>query len=237
MTAVHAARWLREATADLTPGLPVAHVYRPLEYAWQVHQAYLEAYGSGRKRALLVGMNPGPWGMGQNGIPFGTISVVRDWLALGGNAIDQPARPIAKRPIQGWDCRREEVSGKRLWGFLRERYGTPSAALEDLLVVNHCPLLMFDATGKNVTPDKLRAADRNELLAVCDEGLERLSNAVGAEVLIGVGAYAEKRCQGIAAGRRVMRIPHPSPASPLANRNGGADWRKAVGEVFDKAGL
>ena len=47
------------------------YIYNPLEYAWQMHEAYLSRFVSRPTRTLLLGMNPGPFGMAQNGVPFG----------------------------------------------------------------------------------------------------------------------------------------------------------------------
>lgn len=237
--AVDAARWLREATRDLEPGPPVAVTYHPLVYAWGPHKAYLERFAGERKKALIVGMNPGPWGMGQNGVPFGERELVGEWLGLGGIPVGRPDHEHPKRPCTGWECTRSEASGKRLWGYLRELYGTPERALRDLLIVNHCPLLMYSETGTNITPDKLRKADRDTILGICDEGLLRMVDALRPDTLIGVGKYAEARCQEIAAERdvAVTHILHPSPASPLANREGGAYWKSETTAVFEKVGL
>ena len=77
---------------------PVTHVYNPLDYAWAPHQAYLDAFGEGRGRVLLLGMNPGPFGMGQTGVPFGDVAMVRDWLGIAGE-VNKPANEHPKRPV------------------------------------------------------------------------------------------------------------------------------------------
>ncbi len=237
--AVAAAAWLRDAIETVDVGDKVAVTYNPLRYAWAPHEAFLRRFGATRKKALLVGMNPGPWGMAQNGIPFGTASVVKGWLGLDGHPVGQPDEVHPKRPVHGWACTRDEKSGERVWGFLRAMYGTPERALSELMIANHCPLLLYAESGANITPDKLRKAEREALFEVCDEGVRRIARALEPEVLIGVGAYAEERCAAIAEGTdwAVDRIPHPSPASPLANKDGGIHWRRAVAEVFVRHGL
>lgn len=234
--AIDAARWLRDATAKLEPQEPVAITYNPLVYAWEPQKEYLRRYGQGRKKALIVGMNPGAWGMGQNGIPFGERELAGEWLGLGGTPVGRPEVEHPKRPVRGWENTRSEASGKRLWGFLRDTYETPERALRDMLIVNHCPLLMFNEAGTNITPDKLRKADREEICAVCDEGLVRMIDALEPEVLIGVGKYAEGRCELVAEGRdiEVTCMLHPSPASPLANRENGEHWRRETTKVLQE---
>ena len=34
------------------------------------------------KRVVFLGMNPGPFGMAQVGVPFGEVAAVRDWLRI-----------------------------------------------------------------------------------------------------------------------------------------------------------
>src|SRR5262245_50106649 len=119
-----AAAELRDAVEKLKFGPPVAAVYNPLTYAWAVHERYLQKFGSGKKRVVFVGMNPGPFGMAQTGVPFGEISSVRDWLRIAG-PVKKPIREHPRRPVAGFDCPRSEVSGKRLWGLFAQRFGTP----------------------------------------------------------------------------------------------------------------
>ena len=110
-----AARELSQALAALRFEQPIAHVYDPLQYAWAPYEGYVRRYGATRKRVVLLGMNPGPFGMMQTGVPFGEVAAVRDWMHLSA-AVQRPAREHPKRPIEGFACRRSEVSGRRLWG-------------------------------------------------------------------------------------------------------------------------
>ena len=49
-------------------GPPVTHIYNPLDYAAQTHSDFVQNYGNSTKKILFVGMNPGPFGMAQNGV-------------------------------------------------------------------------------------------------------------------------------------------------------------------------
>ena len=235
---VDAAKKLHSACSTLKDelGPPLSFTYEPLDYAWQVHEQYLTNYGGLGAKTVLLGMNPGPWGMGQTGVPFGDVSKVTDYLRLAGD-VGSPTETHPKRPVHGLDCTRGEVSGTRLWSIIEEIYGDADSAHQRLFVVNHCPLLMFDEEARNLTPDKLRGESAKRLLQVCDEHLREVVTALGAERVVGVGAYAKKRAEiglGDLADSKVTidSIPHPSPASPLANRNGGADWRAEVRAVL-----
>ena len=154
-----AARELSQALGALRFGPPVAHVYDPLQYAWAPYEAYVARYGDSRKRVVLLGMNPGPFGMMQTGVPFGEVAAVRDWMGLHAPVV-RPAREHAKRPIEGFACARSEVSGRRLWGWAALRFGAAPAFFRDWFVLNYCPLVFLEASGRNFTPDKLPAAHR-----------------------------------------------------------------------------
>ena len=206
-------------------------VYNPLVYAWAVHEQYLQRFAQGPKRILFLGMNPGPFGMAQCGVPFGEIASARDWLGLDG-PIGRPPHEHPKRPVTGWACRRSEVSGKRLWGLFAARFATPSAFFADHLVVNWCPLAFIGASGANVTPDKLPAAELAPLQAACDAHLAGLLQATGAEVVVGIGKVAA--AAALRAGApRVVDILHPSPANPAAHH----DWAGSATRSLVAAGL
>jgi single-strand selective monofunctional uracil DNA glycosylase len=173
-------------------------------------------------------MNPGPWGMAQTGIPFGCVSLVGDWLGLTCREVGRPPVEHPRRRVLGFDCRREEVSGARLWGWARERWGTPERFFASMWVTNYCPLLFLDEAGRNLTPDRLRASELAAVTAPCDRALRRVVESVSARWVVGIGAFAEGRIRAACAGLEVTigRILHPSPASPRANR-GWADTATA----------
>lgn len=218
---IEVTRRLARAVDALEFAPPTTHVYDPLVYARRPLELYLERYARRGVQGLLLGMNPGPYGMAQTGVPFGEVSVVRDWLGIDA-PVDKPPREHPKRPVEGFACERSEVSGQRLWGLARERFGTPEAFFERLFVWNYCPLVFMEESGKNRTPDKLPVAERDALYAVCDEALRAMVAWLGPSLVIGVGKFAEDRARAALAGTsnppRIGTVLHPSPASPLANR-------------------
>ena len=213
------ARELSRAVEALRFGPPVTHVYNPLAYAWEPHRQYLERFGAPGKQAVFVGMNPGPWGMAQTGVPFGEVAAVRDWMRIEG-PVGSPAHPHEKRPVQGLECPRSEVSGRRLWGWAADRFGRPEAFFSRFFVLNYCPLVFMEESARNRTPDKLPAEERAPLEAACDAALRASVLALETPLVIGVGAWAEDRARLALEGLdlRVGRVLHPSPASPAANR-------------------
>lgn len=228
---VEVARELCAAVDRLRFAPPVAHVYNPLDYARAPCEQYLRRHARRGVDALLLGMNPGPFGMVQTGVPFGEIAAVRDWLGIDA-AVERPRREHPRRPIEGFACTRSEVSGKRLWGFAAQRFQTPARFFAHYFVWNYCPLAFLAESGANLTPDKLPAAERARLEAPCDHALERIVDALAPRALVGVGAFATARLEklALARGLRCGTLLHPSPASPRANRGwdaqAEADLRK-----------
>ncbi|XP_038608510.1 single-strand selective monofunctional uracil DNA glycosylase isoform X2 [Tachyglossus aculeatus] len=226
---------LNLALRDLDFAEPVSHVYNPLEYAWEPHRDYVTRYCQGPKAVLFLGMNPGPFGMAQTGVPFGEVKHVRDWLAVRG-AVTPPSREHPKRPIRGLDCPNSEVSGARFWGFFRALCGHPEVFFRHCFVHNLCPLLFLAASGKNLTPADLPPARRAHLLGICEGALRRQVELLGAHLVVGVGRFAEQRARKALAGCpgvRVEGLPHPSPRSPLANRG----WDDVARRRLDELGL
>ena len=215
-------------------GSPVTHVYNPLVYARQPYDQYLERYAKGPVEVVLVGMNPGPWGMAQTGIPFGEINAVRQWMGIEA-PVGKPVSEHPKRPVEGFACRRSEVSGRRLWGWARETYGTPEAFFAHFFVANYCPLLFIEAGGRNRTPDKLPRVERTPLLAACDRALRDTLVLIGPRLAVGVGAFAAARVQTAVEGLTIAagKITHPSPANPKANRG----WTALVEKEFRQMGI
>ncbi len=210
---------LSSQLADLRFAAPIACVYDPLTYARPLWQQYLERYGTSQGRVLLLGMNPGPWGMVQTGVPFGAVAIVRDWLGVRGE-VTPPAAQHPRVPIEGLHCWRNEVSGERLWGWARHRFGTPTRFFKQFFVANYCPLCFLEPTGKNRTPDKLPRGERQLVEAACDEHLRKVYEILKPSLVVGVGQYAEERARQALGDVPIGRILHPSPASPLANK----DW-------------
>lgn len=229
--------------------LPVHTVYNPFVYAREAYCEYLRRYATTKKRVFYLGMNPGPWGMAQTGIPFGEVAAVRNYLQITAR-IGKPLNEHPKRPIEGMECGRSEVSGRRLWGLFSKKYPSPEAFFEEQFVANYCPLVFMDQGARNVTPDKLPAKEFAQLAKSCDLHLAEMLAVLKPDYVVGIGQFAEV-CLGrvaAAAGLEVvpaegampsfpkvgiLRILHPSPASPAANR----DWAGVVEKTLLSSGV
>jgi len=225
---------LVKAVKGMKFGPPVTHVYNPLEYARDAYEAYLERYGNKPKEVILVGMNPGPWGMAQTGVPFGEIIAVKDWLRIE-TVVGKPEKMHPKRPVEGFRCRRREMSGKRLWGWARETFMTPDHFFSRFFVVNYCPLMFFEADGRNRTPNLIRAPERKPLLSACDRALRDTILYFKPRHVVGVGAFTAGRAKVVLEDHDVVigRITHPSPANPKANKG----WETLIKKELSQLGI
>ncbi|NJM38937.1 MAG: single-strand selective monofunctional uracil-DNA glycosylase [Akkermansiaceae bacterium] len=227
---------LAAALRELPFSPPVAYTYQTLDYTWAAHELYLKRFGKGKKSVVFLGMNPGPFGMAQTGVPFGEVAAVRDWMKIEA-PIQRPVREHPKRPIEGFQCTRSEVSGRRLWGLFAERFENAEAFFKDHFVLNYCPLIWMSATGANLTPDKLSVTEMAPVEEACLDHLKEVISLLNPEWLIGVGAFAEERLRRAAAANgskaKIGKILHPSPASPAANRG----WAEAASRQLKEQGV
>lgn len=211
--------YLNIHTATLRFSDPVTHVYNPLEYAREGYVKYVTRYGTEPKSVVLAGMNPGPWGMVQTGIPFGDVTSVRDWLGISAQ-IGRPHHLHPKRPVYGFSCPRSEISGRRVWGWAESRFGTPESFFEFFFVANYCPLAFFNESGRNITPDRLRKKDRIALFDICDHAMVQTVRSLNAKHVIACGTFVFERLRKILQNDfvEISRVTHPSPANPRANK-------------------
>jgi single-strand selective monofunctional uracil DNA glycosylase len=224
---IRSSRRLSERLAPIRFGEPVTHVYNPLEHAARGYRKYLRRFADSPKRVVFLGMNPGPYGMTQTGVPFGEVSAVRDWLGIEAR-IDRPANEHPKRRVDGFACPRSEVSGARLWGAIAAHWIRPEAFFRNHFIANYCPLVFMEESGRNRTPDKLPASEREPLYQACNDHLRQLVEILEPEWVVGIGAFAEKRAREVLDDFDLAfgRVLHPSPASPKANRDWAGEARK-----------
>ena len=222
---------------ELTRNCPnIEWTYNPLNYAWDIHKKYIELYGGLGAKTVILGMNPGH-GMGNTGIPFGCPEQVEKYLKIKNIEIKKLKEMHPKRIVYGLECDKPEISGRRIWSLVKDIYGKPKKAFSKIYVMNHFPLWMFDVIGKNITPNKLPLSASKNILELCDSTVLEVIDALKAKKVIAVGNYAEQRMNKIISKKQITnleikKIPHPSPANPLSNREKGAIWRKMVKAVM-----
>ncbi|XP_033227420.1 single-strand selective monofunctional uracil DNA glycosylase isoform X2 [Belonocnema kinseyi] len=200
---------------------PIDYIYNPIEYAHDVHSNYVHTYCQGTKKILFLGMNPGPWGMSQNGVPFGEVSMAKEWLKMSGK-IQKPPREHPERKITGFDCTRKEVSGLRFWGFFRDLCEKPENFFRHSYVHNYCPLAFMTSNARNITPADIKTEEQKKLLKICDDVLEEIFKLLKVEIVIGIGRFVEERAKIVMRNGKinikVIYMAHPSPRA-LHNEN------------------
>jgi single-strand selective monofunctional uracil DNA glycosylase len=228
---------LCDELADIDFDEPITKVYRPVRYARRLHAKYIEKYGQKTPReVLLVGMNPGPWGMGQTGVPFGDVDFVHDWMGID-ETVDPPDDQHPERPIEGLDCDRNEVSGSRLWGWAEERFGPAADFFDRFYVHNYCPLLFLEESGRNRPPSRMLVGERETFEPACNRALGEIVDFLEPDFVVGVGNFARDRIKSARkewetdVDFQVGRILHPSPASPQANKGWAEQAERQLAEL------
>lgn len=288
MNLIQDTRVFSDALDRLSRPAGVSHVYNPLAYMRRAHEQWLAQFevfvdyqgesvscatyekspdefarATQSRPYLILGMNPGPWGMVQTGVPFGDVANAN--TILGYRRGDQIPAPDPdrvtlhpKRPVQGFACTRREASGERLWGGLCKVWEKPAfdanvheidAVLADCFAVNYCPLAYFadDGKGTNVTPDAFRKSGpyrdlpyANDLDALCSSYIAAIMQAFRTRVVLAVGRYAETMAKVIVTSAmpadvrpKVVYLTHPSP---LATRSAG-EWAAMAQREMSAAGV
>jgi single-strand selective monofunctional uracil DNA glycosylase len=141
-------------------------IWNPGVYGEPWHDRFRRCYPPGRHPLVLFGLNPGPYGMAQSGIPFTDIARLRSGLPRlarelmeAGEKVETPGlAPGSLRPYLG---RTFESSSVRLYRFLERGWGSAETGWRQVVVANPCTLLFIDpASGKNRTPADLGKAVR-----------------------------------------------------------------------------
>lgn len=69
-----------------------------------------------------------------------------------------------QRPVDGLNCHRSEVSGKRLWDLIIElTENNPYKFFEHCFIHNYFPLALMNKNAKNITPSDLKVTFKNIL--------------------------------------------------------------------------
>ena len=181
------------------------------------------------REVVMVGMNPGPFGMAQTGVPFGDVAMVRDFVGSPA-ASAAAARASAPAGRRASTARRSEVSGTRFWGWARDRFGTAERFFDRVFVANWCPLVFMEESGRNRTPDKLPASERAPLFAACDDALVADRRGAAAEARRRRRPLCRAARASGARRRRGNRAdPPPEPGEPRGERELG--WPRGRGSA------
>ncbi len=163
--------WRRSARRweDLAPALRRAtgwRIWNPGLYGETWHARFRRLYRPGQHPLVVFGLNPGPYGMAQTGIPFTDIrrlvSALPDLAAElrgRGERVEPPG--LAPPGLRPYLSRSFESSAVRVYRFLKKGWGGAERGWTEVVVANPCTLLFIDpAEGKNRTPADLARAAR-----------------------------------------------------------------------------
>lgn len=167
-------------------------------------------------------------------MPFGNVSTVKDLLKLEGE-VNAPENMHPKRLVTGLQHKTDEQSGKRLWPLLAKlSNGSIDQFTRQCLVYNFCPLIYYDAQGKNITPNELKGSLKTEVRNACLESCEEVLKLLKTEVIVAVGVYVFNSLQesSYIRSKRIIKLPHPSPRT-LYNHN----WHEKAVKVFQEEKL
>ena len=203
-------------------------VYNPLTYARNMHLEYLKKSTGHGATILFLGMNPGPFGMMQTGVPFGAVSYVRDYLNIKNDVKEFCLHP--KHKIIGLETKRDEPSGKKLWALMQSLYPKSNELFSHITVQNYCPLAFLDDSGKNIALNNVK--NRKELESLCDNYIKDYILDNNIKVLVGVGVYAYEKLLSLNLNLTVIKILHPSPLNPLSHKGWDEGVMKQIGEYL-----
>ncbi|KRT79585.1 hypothetical protein AMK59_8077, partial [Oryctes borbonicus] len=215
---------------------PVKYVYNPVEYAFDMHASFIKKFCNDEKTILLLGMNPGPWGMVQTGVPFGEIRMVKEWYQIQAK-INKPAIECPVRKIMGLDCHKSEVSGKRLYELFKRISDTPENFFKNTYLYNYCPLALMEEDGRNITPSSLKGFVRKELEEYCNDTLIQILFLLKTKIIIALGVYAKGQAETTLRAHNIQNIeviymPHPSPRA-----RGNEKWGEKAQKVLEENNL
>ena len=154
--------WSRSSSAweKLSPRIAAAagwKVWNPGSYGAPWHRVFREIYPLRERPILMFGLNPGPYGMGQTGIPFTDVRRLRQCLPKMALTLRERGREprvpgLAPRSLRRFFTREFESSAVRVYRFLELGWGSAEKGWRSVGVANSCPLLFLDPEGRNQTP-------------------------------------------------------------------------------------
>lgn len=228
-----AARW--EALAPRLAAATGWHVWNPGRYGASWHRRFRRMVPLESNPVILFGLNPGPYGMAQTGIPFTDVKRLRERLPrlAASLEIHGPVEVpgLAPPSLRPFLTRSFESSAVRIYRFLDLAWGSAEEGWRKVGVANPCSLLFMDAAGKNRTPADLQGAvsrrrsaghSAAELREACDRlrrkaALEAMAAVrprgvvlLGKDVQKALGSVTVK----VVGARDVLPWEHPARAVP-----------------------
>ena len=208
-------------------------------------EEYVNKYCQGRKNALFVGMNPTPSGMARTGVPFGDPDYVKSWLKLDG---------FVNEPIEDFDYKDSERSGKNLWSFLQSIFKDAEEFFRDNFIVNYCPLIFLskdkshmlslenmveneDRDGKKILSSEEYNRMKvyiSDVLNACNDYLISMIGIIKPRHVIAFGNAVK---EFVDDALRVSTVRHPSDLGRKGKRYANMDWQDIAMSQLIEAGV
>ncbi|NOJ92166.1 hypothetical protein HMI51_04300 [Corallococcus coralloides] len=220
----------------------LGYVYHPWVYACEPFARFLDTYGPRHPLDyLFLGLNPGPWGMTQTGIPFTDPTTVRTHLKLSGQ-VNTPGGTSPRVPVTGLDSKKKEGSAAAISALMGRRWGSVANCYKSGYVMNFCPMFMLDDLGVNVTPADLRVkcSAMRSLRDLCDAYLACVVWIYRPKRVITLGKYAERRLARVLrlAGLdeiHIVPLLHPSSRARGQLADNPLSWVEYADAKLDEA--
>jgi single-strand selective monofunctional uracil DNA glycosylase len=159
-------------------------IWNPGLYAASWHALFRKEYPASAGCILVFGLNPGPYGMAQTGIPFTDLKRLREHLPRLAKGLERRGCSLAgvglaPRSLRPYLSRTFESSAVRVYRFLSRGWGSAEDGWRSVVVANPCSLLFMDAAGENRTPaDLVGAVSRRTGSLVAARRLRERCNAL-----------------------------------------------------------
>ena len=190
---------------------PCFYVYNPLSYCFESFKIYFEYLNTEEEINLFFGINPGPFGMAQTGIPFGDKETVKNYLKIEPKIdIDKIPKQHPKKQILGLEVKRVEKSGRIFWGVIKEFYPEKYDFFKSNFVLNFCPLCFLDEQGRNITPKVLRKEDQIALYKILEIFMLKLFKLIKIKKLIAIGDETFSYLNALNTKLKIQTIIHPA---------------------------
>jgi len=210
-------RWERFAKEARGAGL---QVWNPALYALDIYQEYLTKFPPEPGAILALGLNPGPYGMAQTGIPFTDCRTASGALGMEmtipGKAPDDLISRLKK--ANGKWRGTYERSSLGMYRFLILAWGDIKTAYRNWFVGNPCPLLFLDPERWNVTPADPRLRRMKEVGELRQRAVIGFSEILNPRGIVCFGKDVAKAVGEVAIRQvgpdRVVFYEHPARAVP-----------------------
>jgi hypothetical protein len=181
-------------------------------HALPAYEAFLERYyADAHPPVAAIAMNPGKFGAVQTGIPF------TDWPR--GLELLPDLDKLVDRSV-GLPNPNREQSGRRVYGWGLQRFGSYQELFRHVLFMLTCPVAVLEGQGtrvNNVPLDQLPRREAQRCLDLIVRRVPALLKAAQPKGMLLLGAYAEGVWSALQAEGQAPAIPAVKGLHPAAH--------------------